>query len=83
VIKIRGPFATRPEAQAWVDGVAHQGVPFLEFTERNRPATGIGARLRKAQSAVAFAIYDDPAAHWPDEEIVLDPVRSWIVSHPR
>ena len=80
MIKIRGPFDSQDAAQAWVDSVAGQNVPFKGFERRELPATGLD-RLRPRREVV-FAVFDDPEADWPDEEIVFDEsLQRWTARH--
>lgn len=82
MIKIRGPFISLGEAQDFVSATAVQGVRFKEFTSRQVPPSR-RAKLGGLGRTAAFSIFDDPAVPYPDEEIVLDPKRGWIVNRPR
>lgn len=77
MIKIRGPFSDQAAAEAWVAGVAAQGVPFKEYIERKIPRRGL---LGSSEHTQTFAVFDDPDAAWPDERLVFDEARqSWKV----
>ena len=82
MIKYRGPFDTQAEAEAYVESVAGQGVPFRGY-ERHAVPSRLARPPRIEAREVVFAVYDDPRADWPDEYPEFDQAgHRWTVARP-
>jgi hypothetical protein len=80
--KVRGPFYSSAEAQAYVVAVAGQGVPFERFEEYPLDRARRWRSLFGPRPTAIFAVYDDPALDDPDEHIVFDPAQRWVIEQP-